>query len=449
MTKQTIYLGGVEDDGTGTPHREYLGMINGNFDELYRVTGDANDIASMDSYDSAAAHTAINASLVANATTVVPAGSHTIGTQISIPSNRRLIIQPGATITLADGVDGAMIVNADSSNANIEIRMDGTLSGNGANQASDNTGHGILITSGVGVNILGSGLIQDCASYGLKFVSCVKSIAAGLRQTGRTDGKSSGFNMTTSKSCIFAHLLATANTGSSPSGGYGFFVLGTLDAGPQDSGGNSLLWCEANGNDDDGIALFDSVNDYLSHCKFNESVSDKGAHFSNARGTVVEDTEFCRNALAGVAMGMTSTHTPGVTLRRCKFNENGDDGFELNTSNARFLECDAVGNSGRGYRVYYGTPQNNTWIGGMIGNNTMAGISLEGGVGEGAKNNLIDQVNFFDTQATKTQDYAVQDGANVGTGNLITRCRILPQQTAAVSLTSTSEGTGDLANVKL
>lgn len=427
--------------------RDALERFDSNFAELYAVAGAVADITQEATYDASAAHTAIQAALdsASNSVVIVPPGSYTIGATINMVSNKKLIIQKGATITLGDSIGGNMI--AATSVTNFHVQIDGMLTGNGANQSVSSSG--IWIDGCESFSVCGRGQIQDFRNNAFQTVSCKYGVFSGVTCVGRSSGITSGVGVARSQYMRLSNLVVRDNTGAGAAG-YGIYINGTANTLPSDSYGHVIENCVVTNNDDDNFVLFDSRDCIVRECVFSASVSDKGAHIQNARMCIFEDCTFKDNDLAGIALGPAgSIDDAGCIFRRCKFNYNGDDGVEVNGKNNRFIDCEAIGNAGRGFRCYYGIPEGNLWSGGRIGNNTMAGISFEGDASNGARYNTVEKVLFYDTQATKTQDYAVQEGANVGAGNRINNCVILPQQTGHLSLVNGTEGTNHLANEKL
>lgn len=453
--KQSINIGTSANDGTGDPLRTAFDKCNDNFSELYALSGAIADITQEATFNASAAHTAIQAALdsASNSVVIVPPGSYTIGATINMVSNKKLIIQKGATITLGASVNGNMIsaITID----NFVIQHDGVLSGNGDNQGTPGSGiNGIYVDTCNNFAILGTGCVEDAVYNQVLLTSCVNFIVDGLTMTGRSTGLTNGLGIGgATRDGVLSNLKSYDHTGTgAESGGYGLYIAGAADVFPSALRNLKIINCSTHNTDDDGLVLFDCENVLVAGCSFVESQNDKGAHIDNCSACYFVDCDFSRNDASGASISVSGASANNIlpsTFERCRFNGNGESGVLLDRKNITFLNCDFIGNTQRGVWAYYGVPENNVFDGCRVGNNGLAGIALEGAASNGAKNNTIQRCFFYDTQATKTQDYAVQEGANVGTGNRINNCVILPQQTGHLSLVNGTEGTNHLANEKL
>lgn len=120
-----------------------------------------------------------------NPTCVLTEGNYLISDTLTIPSNVTFVIDNGATLKLADGVDKKMITNSDlvGGNTNINVLGLGTLDGNNTNQ-----------TQGVNNPVI---FMQNVTNGSIRDFTIKNGISTGMNVQDSINIKMSGVSMFT------------------------------------------------------------------------------------------------------------------------------------------------------------------------------------------------------------------------------------------------------------
>ncbi len=320
------------------------------------------------------------------------AGTYKVGTALTIGDFTSIYLGPGVIVKLADAANVHIFTNKDYTNGNTDIKIygAGTIDGNKTNQTAGQEARGVYLVRTTDSGVEGI-TVQDCEDHGIHFslngTEKGNYISNTLTQNnGLSDTSVGGSGVAVTNALEFRALNARS--------------YGNNRAGFKPTGNHiEMTTCIASGNKDVGLTA------------------------PSSSFLVVNGGEYTANTSDVLADGIRLVATDRVILNGP--NCSGNDGSGVMILNG----CDNVTINGG---QYYNNGQNATARAATSGRDGIT-IKNNGTVNTGIN---ISNVQCFDTQGTKTQDYGIAI-ENTSNNITVTSSDLRNNQTGPLLNTST------------